>query len=152
MDNKEKDFFSDLKSGVKELGKQMGKVMGEVFNPDLSADLSIKMDMYYTADQFVIEMELAGVPKAKVNIQIVEQMLIIKGEKMPQAQVKEEDYVKRSRQFGTFHKNIDLPQDVEIEKIKAKFEDGLLLIRFPRILPTTSEPETEEDTLNIQID
>lgn len=139
MENNEKDFFSELKSGVKELGKQVGKVFNDAFSGDNAADMQIRTDVYATKEFLVFELELAGVPKEVVSIQIVENTLVVKGKKTRPEGITADNYVRSSRIFGEFQKSFDLPNDVSVQAgIKAKFENGLLTVRIPRV-------EVEED-------
>ncbi len=149
MENKEKDLFKDIKSGVQEIGKQVGKLFGDTFQHQDTTDLPIKTDIYTTASHFVIEMEIAGIPKNKVTIQILENTLSVKGEKIAETEVHPEQFLKRERKYGSFIRNFDLPPNIKVEEIKAKVDNGLLVVRFPLLTP---QKEEEEDNLNIQIE
>lgn len=146
MENKDKDLFQDLKSGVSELGKQVGKLFGDAFQSE-HTDIPIRTDIYATDAEFVIELELAGVPKENVSIQIQENTLVIKGKKGA-SENKAESYLRKERKFGEFNRNINLPPYVELDSIKAKFENGLLTIRLQLLHP----PTVEEPKLDIPIE
>lgn len=147
MDNNEKDFFSELKSGVKELGKQVGKVFNDAFSNDNATDMQIRTDVYATKEFLVFELELAGVPKEVVSIQIVENTLVVRGKKTRPEGITADNYLRSARIFGEFQKSFDLPNDVSVQSgIKAKFENGLLTVRIPRV------EEEEDHTKSVPIE
>lgn len=148
MENKEKDIFQDIKSGVSELGKQVGKIFGDAFQSE-HTEIPVRTDIYTTAEQFVIELELAGISKENVSIQIQESTLVIKGKKTGITNdIKPEHFLRKERKYGEFTRNFNLPPYVELESIKAKFENGVLTIRLALIAP----PKMEEPNLNIPIE
>ena len=145
MENKEKDLFQDLKSGVQEIGKQVGKLFGDTFQQPETTDLPIKTDIYTTATHFVIEIEIAGIPKNQINIQIQENVLCVKGNKSPETEIKPEQFLKRERKYGSFIRNFELPANIKVPEIKAKVDNGLLVVRFPLLNPEKEEePENNE--------
>ncbi|MBX7242569.1 MAG: Hsp20/alpha crystallin family protein [Bacteroidia bacterium] len=148
MENKENDLFKDIKSGVHEIGKQVGKLFGDTFQQQDSPELPVKTDIYTTATHFVIELEIAGIPKNKINIQILENVLSVKGEKNPEAEIRPEQFLRRERKYGSFIRNFDLPANIKLDEIKAKVDNGLLVVRFPLLVPQ----KEEEDNLNIPIE
>lgn len=148
METKDKDIFQDLKSGVSELGKQVGKMFGDAFQSE-HTEIPVRTDIYTTKDQFVIELELAGISKENVSIQIQENTLVIKGKKTGITQdIKPETFLRKERKYGEFTRNFNLPHYVDLESIKAKFENGVLTIRLTLIAP----PKTEEQKLEIPIE
>lgn len=130
MENK--DFLSDLKTGVKDIGKSVGGFFKDAFSGD-TTDVNFPTDIYKTAEKYVIEMELAGVIKTDVSIKIQEQTLMISGKKINNSEAKNELYQHRSRRFGDFMRSFDLPLNIQLEGIKAKFDNGVLSITFPLI-------------------
>lgn len=128
MENKEKDFLQDIKSGVQEIGKSMGKFINHAFQ-DTHTDLVIPTDIYVTDNLFIIEMEMAGIAKEQVSIQIHEQTLVVKGTKARATENVE--FAHKERKFGEFVRNFNLPLNIQLEGIKAKFDNGLLTVRFP---------------------
>ena len=61
------------------------------------------------------------------------------GEKMEEREVKEDDRYVRECQYGTFQRDIVLPEGVEADMIKATYDDGVLMVRMP--IPETLPEE-----------
>jgi HSP20 family protein len=70
----------------------------------------------------------------------------IKGEKKKEDEVKEEDYHFSERSYGAFVRSIELPTDVQTDKAKASFKNGVLEIRLPK----TEEAKKKEITVKVE--
>jgi HSP20 family protein len=90
------------------------------------------VDLYEQDDRFVIKAELAGVDKDNISVDLKDGVLTLSGERSDSNEVKEENYYRRERTFGKFRRAFALPADVESDKIKAEFKDGVLRIEVPK--------------------
>ena len=90
------------------------------------------VDLYEKDDSFVITAELAGVDKDKISIDLKDGVLTLSGERSDDGEVKEDSYYRRERTYGKFRRAFSLPADVDSEKIKAEFKDGVLQIEVPK--------------------
>jgi HSP20 family protein len=72
--------------------------------------------------------------------------LTLKGEKKKEEKVEEKDYYRCERSYGAFVRSIDLPRDVQADKVKASFKNGVLEVRLPK----TEEAKTKE--IKVKID
>jgi HSP20 family protein len=59
-------------------------------------------------------------------------MLTITGEKKKEEKVEREDYYRYERSHGSFCRRFEIPHGIDVGKIKAHFEDGLLEVRLPK--------------------
>ena len=90
------------------------------------------VDLYEKDDSFVITAELAGVDKDNISIDLKDGVLTLSGERSDDGEVKEDSYYRRERIYGKFHRAFSLPADVNSDKIKAEFKDGVLQIEVPK--------------------
>lgn len=105
------------------------------------------MDVSETNDKITVKMDLPGVTKEDVNISIIGDTLQVKGEKKQEKEVKEENYHRIERTYGSFFRSVELPSRVVAEKITAKFKDGVLTIELPKadeVKPHAIEIKTED--------
>ena len=91
-----------------------------------------KLDIFEKEDKFVIKAELPGMKGEDIDISVTGDMLTIRGEKKTESEVKEEDYYRRETSYGSFARSIRLPSSVNIDKITASSEDGILEIDLPK--------------------
>jgi HSP20 family protein len=92
------------------------------------------VDTYEEDDTIIINAELPGVDRDDVSIDVKDNILTIKGERAYDHKVKEEDYFRRERCFGKFHRAFTLPNTVDPNKIEASYKDGILKIKIPKSL------------------
>ncbi len=147
-ETKTDDLFENLQRGLSDFGKKVGSFMDDVLSSEaLSSDMKIRTDIYYTDKEFVLEIELPGMQKDKLGVQIIDGILQIKGDKKPAASDEMLTYQRQERQFGAFLKSYTLPEDINQESIKAKYDFGVLTIRFPLLnqLEDDQTPQVDID-------
>lgn len=90
------------------------------------------VDLYEQKDEIIVKAELPGLTKDDIEVNITDKLLTIKGEKKKVDEVKEEDYYRSERAYGSFIRSVELPAEVTLEKVKAAFKNGVLEIRLPK--------------------
>ena len=90
------------------------------------------VDLYEKDDHFMIKAELPGVDKNDIKIDLKDRLLTLSGERSYDNEVKEENYYRRERSYGKFQRAFTLPADVDSDKIKAEYKDGVLQIEVPK--------------------
>jgi HSP20 family protein len=90
------------------------------------------VDFYDEKDDLVVKAELPGMEKQDIEVNVTDHTLTIKGEKKKAAEIEEENYYQSERYFGSFHRRLELPSDVQAEKAKASFKNGILEVRLPK--------------------
>lgn len=104
------------------------------------------VDVYEDKDEIVVKAELPGMSKDDIEVNLNDHQLTLKGEKKKEEETKEDDYYRCERSFGSFSRVLDLPADVQGEKAKASFKDGLLEIRVPK----TEEAKKKQIKVKVQ--
>jgi HSP20 family protein len=90
------------------------------------------VDIYETDDALILKAELPGVSKDDVSIEIHQNTLILRGQRKHEAEVKEEQYHRVERAYGTFQRSFMLPTLVDQEHVQATYHDGVLELRLPK--------------------
>lgn len=90
------------------------------------------LDVYEDRDDLVVKAELPGLKKDEIEISLTDNMVTIKGEKKREGEVKEQDYLRQERAYGTFVRAVTLPCEIKPEAVKASFKEGVLEIRLPK--------------------
>jgi len=90
------------------------------------------VDLYEKDDHFMITAELPGVDKNDIKIDLKDRLLTLSGERTYDNEIKEENYYRRERSYGKFQRAFTLPADVDSDKIKAEYKDGVLRIEVPK--------------------
>jgi HSP20 family protein len=90
------------------------------------------IDVFEKEDQFVVKAELPGMNEEDLDVSVAGDTLTIKGEKKMESEVKEKDYYRCERSYGSFMRSIPLPSSVDASKIKASYEEGVLQVTLPK--------------------
>lgn len=123
---------------------------GSMARPDESdEDLSAcawrpPVDIFETEDGISLKAELPGIQKENISIEVKDNILSIKGERLSEPEIHQDRYYRQERCFGTFHRSFTLRHSINPESIIAKYKDGILEVIIPK-------PE-EERPKQIKID
>lgn len=90
------------------------------------------VDMFDDDDKIVIKAELPGMDKKDISVDIENRVLTLSGERNYDNEVKEENFYRREIASGKFKRAFNLPADVDSDKIKAEFKDGVLKVEIPK--------------------
>lgn len=90
------------------------------------------VDIYEKDDSYVVKAEVPGIKEGDVDVSVFGERLTIKGEKKAESEIKEENYYRSERSYGSFIRSVDLPPNVDTEKIAANYDDGILEIIIPK--------------------
>lgn len=104
------------------------------------------LDLYEEKDDIVVKAELPGIEKDNLEVNLTDHTLTIKGEKKKAEEIKEENYYRAERSYGSFLRTIELPKDVHSDKVKASFKNGILEVRVPK----TDEAKAKE--IKVKVD
>lgn len=94
--------------------------------------LDVKVDASEDEKAYHVTVELPGLSEKDVEVTFADNTLTIAGEKKEEKEVKEENYHRRERSFGSFRRSFTLPAEVDEEKIAASFKDGVMTIDLPK--------------------
>ncbi len=100
------------------------------------------VDIYETADGFILKVELAGVEKEDVSVEVKENVLTLKGERLLDPEIKDEQYFRKERTFGKFQRSFTLQQSIKPEQVTASFKNGVLTVAVPRPVEEKSKQVT----------
>jgi HSP20 family protein len=90
------------------------------------------VDIHETDDALILKAELPGFSKDDVNVEIKDNGLTLKGQRQEEKEVKEEQYHRRERAYGSFQRTFMLPATVDSERVTATYKDGVLELRLPK--------------------
>jgi len=99
--------------------------------PEL-ADVSTSIDMFEEGDELVIKAEIPGMKKEEISIDFAGDVVTISGEKKSEEKTERKDYYRVERSFGSFSRKLQLPVEIQVDKAKASFKDGVLEVRMPK--------------------
>ena len=115
------------------------------FAPTFEVDLwAPPLEVAHKEGKFVVTVELPGIPKDEVKVDVLDDALVIEGERKLSKDKKEEGFIKSERYYGKFSRTIPLPKGAKTDEIKAELNNGVLEVVVP-------VPEAKPNTRHIPI-
>ncbi|MCL2103339.1 MAG: Hsp20/alpha crystallin family protein [Syntrophorhabdaceae bacterium] len=119
------------------LQHRVNRAFGETFCPSMgnvetrtNGAWHPAVDIFETEQEIVLKVEIPGLTKDQVNVEVNEGTLHLKGERKFEKDVKEESYHRIERVYGGFQRSFALPDAVDPEKVNAELKDGILEVRL----------------------
>ena len=92
-----------------------------------------RMDVKETAKEITLKFDLAGVPKENIKLSIdANNLLTLKGETKESKKEDSKDVIKKEIFYGSFERAVQLPDNIEQDKLTTSFQNGILTVTVPR--------------------
>jgi len=95
-------------------------------------------------DAYYVEVDLPGVKKEDLSIDVNDNVLTISGERKVEEERQEDEFYRVESFYGTFERSFTLPEDVEVDGIEAEARDGVLTVRIPKAQIVEKAPKKIE--------
>jgi len=97
------------------------------------AEGQLTIDVYQTPSEIIIKSTIAGVKPEDLDVAITNDMVTVKGRRMKDEEVSQDDYYYQECYWGSFSRSVILPVEVEAEKSKATLRNGILTVHLPKL-------------------
>jgi HSP20 family protein len=119
------------------------RIFDSMFSPGLprlsdGQSWMLAVDVNETEKEFFLSADMPGLDKNDVSVDIHDGVITIKGERAIDNEKSTDGYRIRERQLGSFNRSFRLPDNVNEDKVAAKFKNGVLMVTLPKtkeILP-----------------
>jgi HSP20 family protein len=90
------------------------------------------VDIYQNGNhEIVLKAELPDMKREDIQVTVDENTLTIKGEKKLTNEVKDDQFQRIERCYGTFSRSFSLPPNVDATKLSAEYQNGVLTVKIP---------------------
>jgi HSP20 family protein len=140
--------FRELSTVQDRVNRLFEDVMKNPYRADeglASAAWAPAVDIYETDKEIVLKAELPEMQEKDIDIKVEDNVLSITGERRMEKEVKEENYHRIERAYGSFNRSFTLPRTVDREGIKAAYKDGVLRVALPK------REETKPKQIKIEV-
>ena len=104
------------------------------------------VDIYETeGHDLVIKAELPDMTREAIEVTVENNTLTLKGTKNPPAEVKDEQFRRSERHYGSFIRSFTLPTTVDASKVAAEYKNGVLTVKLPY------REEAKPRTINVEV-
>jgi HSP20 family protein len=138
---------------VAELQNRINRMFDDSFGPSRNREDEVNVcawrpvvDIYETETGVILSVDLPGVGKENVSVEVKDNVLTLKGERFPKTEINQEAYYRQERCYGTFQRSFTLHHNIQPDLIKATFRDGMLEIEIPR----PDEEQPKQITVNVE--
>jgi HSP20 family protein len=115
-------FLDDFFSPAVQLMPQTGS----------TTERALHVDIYEKDNVIIIEADLPGVTRENIKLDVKGRQLTLGGERKSDEEIQEEHRYRRERRFGKFERTFSMPFDIDVEKVVATHENGILRLEIPR--------------------
>ena len=113
--------------------RQMNRLFEDYARPDNSVSgWTPRVDIFEDENQIILSAELPGLSDKDVTVNVENNVLTISGERALENEEKKDGYTRVERYYGSFNRSFSLPNTVDIEKVDAKMDKGVLTVSLPR--------------------
>ncbi len=95
-------------------------------------DEALAVDIFEKDNTIVVKTALPGVDVKDIDVNITDGVLHIKAETRAEENVDERNYHRREYRYGKFSRSFRLPENLDLQKVTSKFENGMLRLTFPK--------------------
>ena len=106
--------------------------------PGLRGDFSLettawapRIDVFEKDKRLVTRVDLPGMKKEDVSVEIAEGCLALSGERKRESEERKDNFYRNELEYGRFYRAVPLPEGVKPEEVKASFADGVLEVSIP---------------------
>jgi HSP20 family protein len=128
--------FTPMRNLRREIDRLFGEFLpffGEEGDGDLfTAVWTPRMDLSETDEEFIVRMDLPGLKKDEVTVNVEDNRLTVSGERKEEKKEESENYLRMERSYGSFYRSVRLPKTAQVEAVKAEFTDGVLRVHVPK--------------------
>ena len=128
----------DVMRELASMQDRMNRIWGSVYdrgNEDVSGHGAWvpAVDIYESDEkEIVIKAELPGLRRDDIDLTVENNTLTVRGERMPDEGIRDGQFHRSERVFGTCSRSFTLPNTVDAARVKAEYRDGVLTVRLPR--------------------
>lgn len=127
------DSFSSM---AHRLGRMVDEMLGGQYVPFSGAECwRPAINLYETGAEFVLCVDLAGMPRDQIDVQAEAERVVIRGERAePQPGERNDTHGVHLMEIdvGPFCRDVRLPSPIAVDEIQATYRDGLLWVRMPK--------------------
>jgi HSP20 family protein len=119
------------------LHRQIDQIFGDSFAVpaagEAAANWAPSVDIHESADKFVVLADLPGVEAKDIEITAENSVLTLRGRRQFEHRENQKGFERLERVSGTFLRRFTLPENVQTDQIKARYNNGVLEVSIPKV-------------------
>jgi HSP20 family protein len=131
--------WMDIDRSIENLRKDMEKAFSSFPSISMPKMPESSCDVIDEGNQFRVKMNVPGVQKKDINLNVTDNSLEISAEHKEEFEEKKKNYLRKERSHVSYYRTLPMSEDVVSGKVKAKLTDGVLDITLPKSKPTKTQ-------------
>jgi HSP20 family protein len=121
-------------SDIDVLRRQMDRLFDEVAHWDTPMETVAPpaIELLDEGDRLILKAEVPGMDAKDLDISVMRQAVILKGERRTEEKKEEKGYFRSEFRYGSFARSIPLPTEIQNENVTADYKDGVLTLTLPK--------------------
>jgi HSP20 family protein len=135
------DLFPSLTNdlcGTSSCGPSLLDIDNDLWDGGLKVPLA---NITENKNEFKVDLSAPGLKKEDFKVEIEDGTLTISSEKKEESKEDKKNYKRREFSYSSFSRSFSLPENVQEDKINAKYDDGMLHVSIPKKEPEQSKPK-----------
>ncbi|MFZ9595277.1 MAG: Hsp20/alpha crystallin family protein [Bdellovibrionia bacterium] len=142
----ERGFWNPMRE-LNRMQRRMDQIFGDLVNDTFLTDwraaaqplgeieerFSPPCDVVETDSQYLMSFDLPGVSRNEIKIELKDNQLVVSGERKHEEVKEGLERSTQERYYGAFMRSFTLPNQIDLERIEAQFENGVLTITVPKL-------------------
>lgn len=112
--------------------KTFDRIFDDFFSVSPVSQSVPALDIEEEKDKYILSAELPGMEEKDLDITVTDNVLTISGEKKMETKKEDKNCIVSERRYGSFSRSVRLPKNIKSDKMKARFEKGVLFIDMPK--------------------
>jgi HSP20 family protein len=122
--------FFDPFEELRKMQERIGRLFEEL---EPAYTPSMPVDVIDEKDEISVIADLPGFEKEDIEVYIEDGTLVIRATRKEEVEEKKRNYIRQERMYGEIYRRIPLPVDIEVEKISARYNNGILEVILPKV-------------------
>ena len=140
------DPFRELSAMQDRMARLFGNVYLRDEDTGFRGTWTPAVDIFETdGHDLVLKVELPGMTREDIEVTVENSTLVLKGTRKFDSEVKDENYRRIERAYGTFHRSFTLPNTVDAAKVGADYKNGILTVKLP------FREDAKPRTINVEV-
>ena len=121
--------FSDLERWARRFETRFPRFFEDLEGEE--GDLKLPIESYVKDGNVFVRADVPGLEPKDIEVSVLGNVLMIKGERQDKQEVKKENYFRREVSYGAFERHVVLPEGAQTDKVKATFKNGVVEVTMP---------------------
>jgi len=131
--------WTEIEKSIDNLRRDMEKTFSSFPTISMPKMSNTSCDVLDEGNQFRVKMDVPGIKKNEVNLNVTENSVEISAEHKAESEEKKKNYLRKERSHVSYYRSLPLSEKIQTSNVSAKLSDGVLDIVLPKSKPTETQ-------------